>query len=129
MLRHPWAPALLGTRTAIPPSVYLHYEAILATMIEAGFSYHLGHRAMHTLGSMALGSCRSCSLRPQGGMPADDDVAQFEQVAAMLPHIAAMVASEIHANDGDLLGWCDSQAEFEFTLDLLLDGLARAAED
>jgi len=23
------------------------------------------------------------------------------------------------------LGWCDSQAEFEFTLDLILDGLAR----
>lgn len=35
-----------------------------------------------------------------------------------------MVASEIHAHDGDTLGWCDSQA-VEFTLDLLLDGLER----
>jgi hypothetical protein len=36
-----------------------------------------------------------------------------------------MAAAEIHANDGDVLGWCDSRAEFEFTLDLLLDGLER----
>jgi hypothetical protein len=38
----------------------------------------------------------------------------------------AMVASEAHEAD---LGWCDSQVEFEFTLDLLLDGLDRARLD
>jgi hypothetical protein len=27
-------------------------------------------------------------------------------------------------NAEDPLGWCDSQAQFEFTLDLILDGLA-----
>jgi hypothetical protein len=47
------------------------------------------------------------------------------QMAEALPHLTAMVAAELHAADGDVLGWCDSQAEFEFTLDLLLDGLAR----
>jgi hypothetical protein len=36
-----------------------------------------------------------------------------------------MVASELHDNAEDPLGWCDSQAEFEFTLGLILDGLAR----
>jgi hypothetical protein len=38
-----------------------------------------------------------------------------------------MVAAESHAADeaGQTRGWCDSQTEFEFTLDLLLDGLAR----
>jgi len=38
-----------------------------------------------------------------------------------------MIASEVHDNNEDPLGWCDSQNEFEFTLDLLLEGLARAA--
>ncbi|CAN5417228.1 hypothetical protein BH23ACT9_BH23ACT9_20120 [soil metagenome] len=52
---------------------------------------------------------------------------ELAQMAEALPHITAMVASELHDNDGDVLGWCDSQAEFEFTLDLLLDGLARQA--
>jgi hypothetical protein len=36
-----------------------------------------------------------------------------------------MVASEIHNGTDPALGWCDSQVEFEFTLDLLLDGLER----
>ena len=46
-------------------------------------------------------------------------------MAEVLPHLAAMVASEIHDAGEAMLGWCDSQTEFEFTLDLLLDGLAR----
>ena len=44
---------------------------------------------------------------------------------ARSPTLTAMVAAEVHDNDDDMLGWCDSQAEFEFTLDLLLDGFAR----
>ena len=46
-------------------------------------------------------------------------------MAEFLPHMAAMVAAELHDNDDEVLGWCDSQSEFEFTLDLLLDGFAR----
>ena len=60
-----------------------------------------------------------------GSLDVDAAEAEFEALAAMLPHMTAMVAAEIHANDGDVLGWCDSRAEFEFTLDLLLDGLER----
>ena len=36
-----------------------------------------------------------------------------------------MVAAEMHDAADPTLGWCDGQAEFEFTLDLLLDGLER----
>jgi hypothetical protein len=46
-------------------------------------------------------------------------------MAEALPHLMAMVAAEFHAAEEQTLSWCDSQAEFEFTLDLLLDGLAR----
>lgn len=127
MLNHPWAPALIGSRTSIPPSVYRHFEDILAAMVEGGLSYHLAHRGLHALGSMALGFVQE--LFSPAGSDDDDDLAE-QELAAMaetLPHIVAMVASEVHDNDGDMLGWCDSQAEFEFTLDLLLDGLARQA--
>ena len=47
-------------------------------------------------------------------------------MAEIMPHLTAMVAAELHDNQEDPLGWCDSRAEFEFTLDLLLDGLDRA---
>ncbi|WP_210428945.1 TetR/AcrR family transcriptional regulator C-terminal domain-containing protein [Nocardioides eburneiflavus] len=122
MERHPWGPAVLLTRTSVPPSVFAHFEAVLAAMIEAGFSYHLGHRALHALGSMVLGFVQEL-FAP--GAEGDED-ASADELAAMahaLPHVTAMVAAELHAADGDVLGWCDSRAEFEFTLDLLLDGL------
>ncbi|HET7274281.1 MAG TPA: hypothetical protein VFI91_03840 [Longimicrobiaceae bacterium] len=50
---------------------------------------------------------------------------RYRCLAAALPNMMAMVAAEIHANNGDMLGWCDSRVEFEFTLDLLLEGLER----
>lgn len=121
MVRHPWGPELMTSRTAIPPAVYAHFEALLRIVVEAGFSYHLGHRALHALGSMVLGFVQELFAPTDGA----DDVSEEEltQMAEVLPHITAMVAAELHASDGDVLGWCDSRAEFEFTLDLLLDGL------
>jgi AcrR family transcriptional regulator len=122
MVRHPWGPGLIGSRTTIPPSIYLHYEKLLATMIEAGFSYSLSHRAMHALGSMALGFVNEL-FAPDAGGDADLSEQELLRLAKQLPHTTAMVASEMHSDNGDQLGWCDSQLEFEFTLDLLLEGL------
>jgi AcrR family transcriptional regulator len=125
MVRHRWAPGLIASRTAIPPEIYVYYEAVLATMIDGGFSYRLAHQAVHALGSMVLGFTQE--LFSPAGDAADDDAAEAElaAMADMVPHLAAMVAAELHDHQEDPLGWCDSAAEFEFTLDLLLDGLAR----
>jgi AcrR family transcriptional regulator len=128
MERHPWAPALLGSRTTIPVALYAYYEEILATLVGGGFSYHLAHRALHALGSMALGFAQELFSPASAGGSLDEEAAEAElaEFAEALPHLAAMVAAELHDNAEDPLGWCDSRAEFEFTLDLLLDGLARA---
>ena len=124
MLRHRWAPDLIGSRPAIPVALYQHFEGTLATMVEAGMSYHLAHRAMHALNSMVLGFVHEL-FSPAGDAAATDaPEAQLAAMAATLPHITAMVTSEVHAA-GDTLGWCDSQAEFEFTLDILLEGIDR----
>ena len=123
MLVHPWAPVLISSRTSIPPAVYDHFETLVRVMIDAGFSYRLAHRALHSLGSMVLGFVQE--LFSPGNVadePPQDTAESMARMAELLPHIAAMVASEVHTNDGDMLGWCDSRAEFEFTLDLLLDG-------
>jgi hypothetical protein len=65
-------------------------------------------------------------LPPADG-DADPSAEDLARLAETLPHLVAMVAAESHAaeDSAETLGWCDSQAEFEFTLDLLLDGLAR----
>lgn len=127
MLRHPWMPELLASSRTVPPAVYAYYEWILTILVDAGFGYSLGHKALHALGSFPLGYAQEI-FRPQ---PADTGLdpgatdAEFEALADTLPHLAAMAATETHAAGDAALGWCDDQAEFEFTLDLLLDGLSR----
>lgn len=127
MLRHPWAPGLLGSRVNVPFSVYLVFEGALGTMVRGGLSYHLGHKALHALGSMLLGYAQEIFSPASMGEGLDPEAAEaeFAAVAASVPHLAAMAAAEMHAHDDPTLGWCDSQTEFEFTLDLLLDGLER----
>ncbi|WP_125776867.1 TetR/AcrR family transcriptional regulator [Antribacter gilvus] len=129
MLRHPWAPGLIASRPSIPAPVFLLYEEVLGAMIRGGCSYHLAHRAMHSLGSMVLGFAQELFSPAAAGGDLEPDRAEAElaAMAEVLPYTTAMVANEMHAADDPTLGWCDGQSEFEFTLDLLLDGLARAA--
>ena len=124
MLRHPWAPGLIGTRPSIPPSVYAYYDQIVATLMAGGFSPALAHRALHAFGTMALGFVQELFTPATTAVDtAEEDLAAM---ADAIPHITAMMAEEMHAAGDPTLGWCDSQTEFEFTLDLLLDGLDRA---
>ena len=130
MVRHPWAPGLISSRPTIPPAAYGYYEALLGSMIRGGLTYHLGHRALHSLGSMALGFAQEVFSPADSGGDLDPEAAEaeFAAMAEVLPYMAAMAAAEMHDADDPTLGWCDSQSEFEFTLDLILDGLARANE-
>ena len=50
------------------------------------------------------------------------------QMADELPHMIEMLAEVGHQSTDSTLGWCDDQTEFEFGLDLILDGLERLAE-
>jgi hypothetical protein len=127
MLRHPWAPGLLGTRRSIPAAVFAYYDGILGTLVGAGFTYRLGHRALHAFGSMPLGFAQEVFSPAAAGGSMDVEATEEELagMAAAMPHLTAMMAAEVHAATDPTLGWCDSQVEFEFTLDLLLDGLER----
>ncbi|WP_203711074.1 TetR/AcrR family transcriptional regulator [Asanoa siamensis] len=127
MLRHPWAPGLLTTRGTIPPDVFAYFDWIVGTLLDAGFSHHLAHRAIHAFGSLPFGFAQEVFSPAAAGGSLDPDTAEADlaALAEALPHITAMVAHEMHGAGDPTLGWCDSQVEFEFTLDLLLDGLDR----
>ena len=55
---------------------------------------------------------------------ADADAA-MAAMAADLPYLTGMMAEVAHDDPDSTLGWCDDQTEFEFGLDLILDGLDR----
>jgi AcrR family transcriptional regulator len=124
LLRHPWAPGVLQSRTTTSPAVLGYFDAMLGIMAAGGFTYDQAHHAMHALGSRALGFAQEL-FNPAGTPSEEPDPAVLEAIAKQFPHLTAMMADAIHNTPENTLGWCDDQAEFEFGLDLLLDGLDR----
>lgn len=122
LLRHPWAPRLMESRTNISLASMRYYDSLIGLLREAGFSIDLTHHALHALGSRALGFTQE--LYDDSEELDSDAMEMLLQMAGEYPHITEMVAGISH-DEETTLGWCDDQVEFEFALDLLLDGLER----
>jgi len=133
LLAHPWAPQVIMSRTAMSPAVMRYYEELAGLLRRGGLSISLIHHAMHALGSRSLGFNQEL-FSPQGDrQEPDDDGADPEAAAMMMERMAAdfptlteiaVIESGTHDQDSTL-GWCDDQFEFEFGLDLILDGIER----
>ena len=121
MLRHPWLPALLQTRSSMGPSIIRLHDQVLGVLLAGGFSYDLAHHALHALGSRVLGFAQEV-FSP--GAAGEVDMPDPAAMVALAPHIMAMVAAVEHDGPEMTLGWCDDQTEFEFSLDVVLEGLA-----
>ncbi|MDY0910963.1 TetR/AcrR family transcriptional regulator [Microbacterium sp. CFBP9034] len=129
LLRHPWVPAVMESRSTLVPTMARYIDANVGLMRSGGLSHDLIHHAMHALGSRQYGFSQELTLDGDGSSsPGDQDLARM---AEMVPHLAAMLQEVVHDDPESTLGWCDDQTEFEFGLDILLDGLARrhAAEE
>ena len=125
MLRHPWAPKVLETRTEMSLRMIRYFDSVLGILKEGGFSYDLGHHAMHALGSRALGFTQEL-FEPESDEADAEADAMLAQMADQIPYIVGMMTEVVHADPADeTLGWCDDQTEFEFSIDLILDGLER----
>jgi AcrR family transcriptional regulator len=124
LLRHPWAPRVFETRTSTSLAVLLYFDGLLALMRAGGFSYDTIHHAIHALGSRALGFSQEL-FDPGGGSGGDADPAELESIGRQIPYLVGMLAEVAHDDPDSTLGWCDDQTEFEFGLDIILDGLDR----
>lgn len=139
LLRHPWATTVLESRTSFSLHTVRYFDSIIGLMRRGGFSYDLVHHAMHALGSRALGFSQEL-FEPDGAVAGSASggaaqegadaaaTAMLTQMADQVPHMMEMLAEVGHEGPGSTLGWCDDQTEFEFGLDLILDGLERLAE-
>lgn len=124
MLRHPWAPQVMEARNVMTLSAARHVDGVVALMRAGGFTWDLVHHALHALGSRIHGFTQELG-EPEGG----DEEAEgmLAQIAPQIPNLVAMLSEVAHDDPGSTLGWCDDQTEFEFGLDLVLDGLERLA--
>ncbi|WP_353952650.1 TetR/AcrR family transcriptional regulator C-terminal domain-containing protein [Knoellia sp. S7-12] len=124
MLRHPWMPTVLQSRTTMSLEVIRYFDGVVAILMAGGFGHDLTHHALHALGSRVLGF--SQELFDPGDGSEDNSEEVLAQMAELVPHLVAMLANAAHTDGPEqTLGWCDDQTEFEFGLDVTLDGLER----
>jgi len=123
LLRHPWAPKVIETRTNPGPAMLAHVERVIGTLREGGFSVDVTHHAIHVLGSRMFGFTQD-PWDMSGGTPPTPEVAALlaRQMTERYPHVTEMAMAVSH--DGGL-GGCDDDVEFAIGLDLILDGLER----
>jgi AcrR family transcriptional regulator len=119
LLRHPWTSRAMEGRSTPTPVVLGYMDSMIAMFLAGGFSADLTHHAMHALGSRMFGFSQELYTGSQGGTP---DAEAARGLALMFPNIATIARYAVH-DDGTVVGpGCDDQFEFEFALDLVLDG-------
>ncbi|MGW1893571.1 TetR/AcrR family transcriptional regulator [Streptomyces sp. NPDC002004] len=123
--RHRWAIGLMESRTSPGPATLRHHDAVIGCLRRAGFSVALTAHAYSALDSYIYGFALQ-----ERGLPFDtpDETAELAQAilasvpADRYPHLAELTAEHV------LRPGYDYAEEFAFGLDLILDGLGRAAE-
>lgn len=130
LLRHPWACALIEGRTQLGPARLRYFDAVLGSLRSAGFSVELAMRAFFLLDSYVYGFTLH-----EVSWPFDAD-GQSEVVASLqpsvsaerYPHLSEVMASALESqpNEGRAGEGGGFAGEFEFGLELILDGLERA---
>jgi AcrR family transcriptional regulator len=120
MLRHRWMPGVMESRGVMTPTLVRYVDTIVGDMHAGGVSYDLIHHGLHALGSAMFGFSQELML--------DSDAPSGEDMTLMrdfVPNLAAMLETVVHDDPESTLGWCDDQTEFEFGLDIRLEGLER----
>ncbi|MEV1286241.1 TetR/AcrR family transcriptional regulator C-terminal domain-containing protein [Micromonospora sp. NPDC049679] len=128
--RHPWAPLAIESRNMATPAVLAYLDSMIGTFRAGGFSADLAHHVIHAMGSRILGFSQElfdASRRAgRSGTTNPDPPAPLPpEIAARFPHLAEIAMAASHDDASAVGQGCDDQFEFEFALDLLLDGIER----
>ena len=131
--RHPWARAVVETRTNKTPAVLDYMDSFTGMFLAGGLSVDLTHHVMHAIGGRMWGFTQelfddSAAQKAAAPMPPEVQAEMFRQMGERYPNILAVATSSPH-DEGSTVGQgCDDQFEFEFALDLMLDGFERLHE-
>jgi AcrR family transcriptional regulator len=124
LLRHPWASRVMESRTQPTPTVLAYMDSMVGMFLAGGFSIDLTHHAMHAMGSRLMGFTQELFNDTADADPSTE-AEMYAAMAETLPNIYQLYLTVSH-DDMSMVGpGCDDQFEFEFALDLLLDGLEK----
>jgi AcrR family transcriptional regulator len=122
LLRHPWATSLMQSRTKPGPATLRHHDAVIGCLRAAGFTVDMAAHAFSVIDGYIYGFALQ-----QINLPSHTSAEAVELAGDILrrlpadeyPHLAEMLLEH-----GMKLGY-DYADEFEFGLDLILDGVER----
>jgi AcrR family transcriptional regulator len=126
LTHHPWATPLMQSRSRPGPATLRHHDAVIGTLRAAGFPIALVAHAFSALDSYIYGFALQQRALP---FETGEDTAELAQSimasfpADEYPHLVELTVEHV------LRPGYDYGDEFEFGLDLLLDGLERALHD
>jgi AcrR family transcriptional regulator len=124
LLRHPWASRVMESRTEPTPTVLAYMDSMIGMFRAGGFSMDLTHHAMHAMGSRLMGFTQEL-FNDTSGVDPEVEAEMWGQMADVYPSIYELFRTVTH-DDASVVGpGCDDQFEFEFALDLLLNGLEK----
>jgi AcrR family transcriptional regulator len=124
LLRHPWASRVIESRTTPTPTVLSYMDSMIGSFRAGGFSTDLTHHAVHAMGSRLLGFTQEL-FDDSAEVDPELEAAMLREMAGSYPNIGEMVMAISHDQTSVVGQGCDDQFEFEFALDLMLDGLER----
>lgn len=124
LLRHPWASRVMESRTDPTPTVLGYMDSMIGMFRAGGFSMDLTHHAVHAMGSRLMGFTQEL-FNESTDADQEMEAEMYEAMATTYPSIYELFLMVSH-DDASVVGpGCDDQFEFEFALDLMLDGLER----
>ena len=123
LARHPWAIGLMESRRHPGPAGLRHHDAVIGSLRSAGFDLTMAAHAYSALDSYIYGFALTKTNLPFETAGEVADVAQ-SMLAPFVPDDYPNLV-EFIAGHAMQPGY-DYEAEFEYGLDVVLDGLARA---
>ena len=124
LLRHPWATMLVVSRANVGPAMLGYVDATIGCLKEAGFSYAMADHAWNAIDSHVYGfTLQKLNFPFEPSEYATMAKASLPMIpAAQFPYLNGMSQQVID-------GQHDGLHDFEFGLDLIVDGLAALLGD
>ncbi|MEZ0233735.1 MAG: TetR/AcrR family transcriptional regulator [Actinomycetota bacterium] len=127
LMRHPWASRVMESRSTPTPVVLAYMDSMIGMLRTGGFSLDLTHHVLHAMGSRIFGFTQELFNDTTDTDPSAE-AAMWEAMAGTYPYIYEIFTTISHDDRSVVGAGCDDQFEFEFALDLMLDGIERLKE-
>ncbi len=128
LLRHPWASFVIESKKTPTPMVLEYMDSMIGLCRAGGFSVNLTHHVMHVIGSRVMGFSQEL-FNDSRTVDPEVQAVMTRELGPKFPNVLAIAMAASHEGESVVGQGCDDQFEFEFALDLLLDGFERLRQE